>query len=206
MQYVEAVCISSQPCVRNKAEIVQLLPAGLLLLLLSWKWPVFQSVYIWHIVQFSVFQMTLTGFQKGPCRQSALPSQAVSAVWNPKISHAQQGVMPYGMPTYRGYRGRVVSSTNSDVRMELEAQYKTVTVKREQLKGQEGMAASSSFGRPRANVPPWQAGRTPLHPGAATPIHGSATPLHPSATPLHPGTHCLWLGHGVCICAFHAAD
>ena len=71
--------------------------------------------------------------------------------------------------------------------MELEAQYKTVTVKREQLKGQEGMAAPSTFGRPKANIPPWQAGRTPLRAGAATPIYGSATPLHPSATPIHPG-------------------
>ncbi|KAL3147827.1 hypothetical protein ABBQ32_002553 [Trebouxia sp. C0010 RCD-2024] len=89
---------------------------------------------------------------------------------------------------YRGYKGRVVSSTNSDVRMELEAQYKTVTVKREQLKGHESMAAPSGFGRPKANVAPWQmpSTRTPLHAGAATPLHGSATPLHPSATPMHP--------------------
>lgn len=72
--------------------------------------------------------------------------------------------------------------------MELEAQYKTVTVKREQLKGHESMAEPSSFGRPKANVAPWQmpSTRTPLHAGAATPLHGSATPLHPSATPMHP--------------------
>ena len=89
---------------------------------------------------------------------------------------------------FRGYKGRVVSSTDSDVRMELEAQYKTVTVKRGQLTGQESSAAPSGFGRPKANVPPWQmsSGRTPLHAGAATPLHGSATPLHPSATPMHP--------------------
>ena len=72
--------------------------------------------------------------------------------------------------------------------MELEAQYKTVTVKREQLKGHESMAAPSGFGRPKANVAPWQmpSTRTPLHAGAATPMHGSATPMHPSATPMHP--------------------
>lgn len=98
---------------------------------------------------------------------------------------------PYITPffgLFRGYKGRVVSSTDSDVRMELEAQYKTVTVKRGQLTGQESSAAPSSFGRPKANVPPWQmsSGRTPVHPGAATPLHGSATPLHPSATPMHP--------------------
>ena len=89
---------------------------------------------------------------------------------------------------FRGYKGRVVSSTDSDVRMELEAQYKTVTVKRGQLTGQESSAVPSGFGRPKANVPPWQmsSGRTPLHAGAATPLHGSATPLHPSAPPMHP--------------------
>ena len=96
----------------------------------------------------------------------------------------------------RGYRGRVVSATDTDVRIELEAQYKTVTVKKEQLKGQEGTAAPSGGYPGAARAPaPWQGGnrsssnaqRTPMHAGSATPMHPSATPMHPSATPMHPG-------------------
>ena len=89
----------------------------------------------------------------------------------------------------RGYRGRVVSATETDVRIELEAQYKTVTVKKEQLKGHEGAAAPSNYAAPARAATPWsiQAGRTPVHP-SQTPLHPSATPLHPSATPMHPGT------------------
>lgn len=93
----------------------------------------------------------------------------------------------------RGYRGRVVSATDTDVRMELEAQYKTVTVKKEQLKDAAGMAGPVGYAGAAAARPSWGGGRTPMHPGAtplhpsATPLHPSATPLHPSATPMHPG-------------------
>lgn len=86
---------------------------------------------------------------------------------------------------YRGYRGRVVSATETDVRIELEAQYKTVTVKKEQLKGHEGAAAASSGAAPLRAAAPW-ATRTPLHP-SQTPMHPSQTPMHPSQTPMHPG-------------------
>lgn len=97
------------------------------------------------------------------------------------------------LPGYRGYRGRVVSATDTDVRMELEAQYKTVTVRKEQLKDEAGTAGPSGYAGAAAARPSWGGGRTPLHPGAtplhpgATPLHPSATPLHPSATPMHPG-------------------
>lgn len=114
------------------------------------------------------------------CLQVITPHPAwPNTAFNPDISF---------LFCFRGYKGRVVSSTDSDVRMELEAQYKTVTVKRGQLTGQESSAAPASFGRPKANIPPWQmgSGRNPLQAGAATPLHGSATPLHPSATPMHP--------------------
>ncbi|KAA6417274.1 MAG: hypothetical protein FRX49_12763 [Trebouxia sp. A1-2] len=84
-----------------------------------------------------------------------------------------------------GYRGRVVSATETDVRIELEAQYKTVTVKKEQLKGHEGAAAASSSAAPLRAAAPW-AIRTPMHP-SQTPMHPSQTPMHPSQTPMHPG-------------------
>ena len=89
----------------------------------------------------------------------------------------------------RGYRGRVVSATETDVRIELEAQYKTVTVKKEQLKGHEGAAAASSGAAPLRAAAPW-ATRTPLHP-SQTPMHPSQTPMHPSQTPMHPGESLL---------------
>ncbi len=84
----------------------------------------------------------------------------------------------------RGYRGRVVSATDTDVRIELEAQYKTVTVKKEQLKGQEAAAgASGGYSAPARPPAPW----TQTQRSMPTPLHGSATPMHPSATPMHPG-------------------
>lgn len=92
----------------------------------------------------------------------------------------------------RGYTGRVVSATESHVRLELEAQYKTVTVRRDQLPVEQGgqpmpRPAPSYAGLPGSQTP-GAAARTPLH-VTATPMHawGSQTPLHPSATPLHPG-------------------
>ncbi len=92
-----------------------------------------------------------------------------------------------------GYTGRVVSATDSHVRLELEAQYKTVTVKRDQLPVEQGgqplpRPAPNYAGLP-GSATPGAATRTPLHAGA-TPLHAwgaGATPLHPGATPLHPG-------------------
>ncbi|KAK9811747.1 hypothetical protein WJX72_009461 [[Myrmecia] bisecta] len=90
---------------------------------------------------------------------------------------------------FRGYRGRVVSATDTHVRMELEAQYKTVTVKRDQLRGEDGLTSGPSdsrqqYGAPHATPNPYGS-RTPMHTGSATPGHawGSATPSHPSMTP-----------------------
>jgi hypothetical protein len=61
----------------------------------------------------------------------------------------------------RGYRGRVASATETHCRIELEAQYKTVTVKRSDLKleGQNGVSGS------RTPSSPWDAPITPAHPG-----------------------------------------
>lgn len=89
-----------------------------------------------------------------------------------------------------------MSATDTDVRMELEAQYKTVTVKKEQLKDAAGPAGYAGAAAAR---PSWGGGRTPMHPGA-TPLHPSATPLHPSATPMHPGELvCRLLAFVVCV-------
>lgn len=82
-----------------------------------------------------------------------------------------------------------MSATETDVRIELEAQYKTVTVKKEQLKGHEGAAAASSSAAPLRAAAPW-ATRTPLHP-SQTPMHPSQTPMHSSQTPMHPGESLL---------------
>jgi len=87
-----------------------------------------------------------------------------------------------------------VSATETDVRIELEAQYKTVTVKKEQLKGHEGTAVASSSAAPLRAAAPW-ATRTPMHP-SQTPMHPSQTPMHPSQTPMHPGDSLL-----PCLCS-----
>ena len=68
-----------------------------------------------------------------------------------------------------------MSATETDVRIELEAQYKTVTVKKEQLKGHEGAAAASSSAVPLRAAAPW----------------ASQTPMHSSQTPMHPGESLL---------------
>jgi hypothetical protein len=89
----------------------------------------------------------------------------------------------------RGYKGTVVSATATHIRMELQAQYKTVTVDRKFL--------PPEFAGPQPRRAPayGMAPGTPHHPGSRTPSHGtpshswgSATPMHPSMTPLHPGS------------------
>ncbi|PRW59844.1 transcription elongation factor SPT5-like protein 1 [Chlorella sorokiniana] len=93
---------------------------------------------------------------------------------------------------FRGMRGRVISATATHVRLELEAQMKTVTVDRSHLAMEEGGRAEAAprpgFAYPAANTPMAAAGRTPMHPGVtATPMHyssmGQATPMHPGMTP-----------------------
>ena len=49
--------------------------------------------------------------------------------------------------TCRGYNGRVVSATETHVRMELEAQYKTVTIPRTVLPMAEGGVPESATNR-----------------------------------------------------------
>lgn len=62
-------------------------------------------------------------------------------------------------PDRRSYFGRVVSATPTHVRMELEAQYKTVTVKRSDL-GLEAQDGVAPGGREQGAPP-----MTPSHPG-----------------------------------------
>ncbi len=66
----------------------------------------------------------------------------------------------------RGYKGRVVSATETHCRIELEAQYKTVTVKRSDLKLEGDGAAAGN----RTPSSPWDTPTTPMHPGAPSPL------------------------------------
>ncbi|KAL4420140.1 hypothetical protein ABPG77_010356 [Micractinium sp. CCAP 211/92] len=92
---------------------------------------------------------------------------------------------------FRGMRGRVISATPTHVRLELEAQMKTVTVDRSHLAIEDGGRTDAAprpgyGGYPSAATPMAAGGRTPMHPGiTATPMHYSqhATPMHPGMTP-----------------------
>lgn len=92
---------------------------------------------------------------------------------------------------FRGMRGRVMSATPTHVRLELEAQMKTVTVDRSHLSQEDGGRTEAAprpgyGGYPSAPTPMAAGGRTPMHPGIhATPMHYSshATPMHPGMTP-----------------------
>ena len=82
----------------------------------------------------------------------------------------------------RGYKGRIKNVTDREVRIELEAQARTVTVRRDQIPPEDGGAPM-----PRP-APAFGAGSaTPVHAGMRTPAYPSATPMHPSMTPSHPG-------------------
>ncbi|GAB4821977.1 hypothetical protein N2152v2_009023 [Parachlorella kessleri] len=94
---------------------------------------------------------------------------------------------------YRGMRGRVITASGTHVRLELEAQMKTVTVDRSHLALEDGgvrpeqqMQQRPQYGMPTA-TPMHAGGRTPHHPGImATPMHYNnmmATPMHPGMTP-----------------------
>ncbi|EFN50704.1 hypothetical protein CHLNCDRAFT_142577 [Chlorella variabilis] len=91
---------------------------------------------------------------------------------------------------FRGMRGRVISATATHVRLELEAQMKTVTVDRSHLALEDGgrteAAPRPGYAYPAAPTPMAAGGRTPMHPGIhATPAHYSShtTPAHPGMTP-----------------------
>eukprot|EP00854_Cymbomonas_tetramitiformis_P009613 gene9613-11391_t len=114
---------------------------------------------------------------------------------------------------YKGYQGKVLDATDSTVRIELEAMFKTITVKMADLRvpnsAPGGDPYDSSRGTPGANswqtpgsqrqLPPQTPShfgahmQTPLRDGSQTPMHdgGSRTPhrgdsaWNPSGTPQH---------------------
>jgi len=74
----------------------------------------------------------------------------------------------------RGYKGRIKNVTDREVRIELEAQARTVTVRRDQIPPEDGGAPM-----PR-QVPSFapSGGATPGHAGMRTPAYPTATPKH----------------------------
>ena len=106
-----------------------------------------------------------------------------------------------GAGVYKGYKGKIVDATETTVRVELEAQSRTVTVQRLQLAGSgaaAGLGASGGAYRPpdAAGVGAMDydfpgAGQPAEHLGARTPHYGagSATPMRDDGaggrTPLH---------------------
>ena len=99
---------------------------------------------------------------------------------------------------YKGYVGRIIDVTDSTVRMELQAQARTITVNREHLDVPQVAASRDSFlSRPPPSGfdAPWA--RTPAHypqtparAGGMTPMHGAMTPAreaawNPQQTPAH---------------------
>ncbi|KAI3886054.1 hypothetical protein MKX03_003635 [Papaver bracteatum] len=72
---------------------------------------------------------------------------------------------------YKGCSGRVVSRNGQLVRVELESQMKTVTVKREEISVDAGVFTSSGEA-PEQGI------------GSQTPMHRAQTPLHPYMTPM----------------------
>ncbi|KAI3870399.1 hypothetical protein MKX03_008407 [Papaver bracteatum] len=72
---------------------------------------------------------------------------------------------------YKGCSGRVVSRNGQMVRVELESQMKTITVKREEISVDAGVFNSFSETAQRGI-------------GSETPMRGAQTPLHPYMTPM----------------------
>ena len=73
----------------------------------------------------------------------------------------------------RGYKGRIKNVTDREVRIELEAQARTVTVRRDQIPPEDG-------GAPMPARAPFASagGATPAYGGMRTPAHITATPRH----------------------------
>jgi len=99
---------------------------------------------------------------------------------------------------YKGYVGRIVDVNDTSVRLELQAQARTVTVNREHLDVPQVAQSRDSYMAPRAtsiyDAPgartPAHYPMTPAHGGGVTPMHGSMTPAreaawNPTATPAH---------------------
>lgn len=97
---------------------------------------------------------------------------------------------------YKGYKGKIVDATDTTVRIELQAQCRTVTVQRKQLPEnlagghhREPRGAGSYSGVP--STPFYGAAATPFHDsfGSRTPMYGSMgapTPMRDSSTPWNP--------------------
>ena len=73
----------------------------------------------------------------------------------------------------RGYKGRIKNVTDREVRIELEAQARTVTVRRDQIPPEDGGAPMPAR-MPFASA----GGATPAYGGMRTPAHITATPRH----------------------------
>lgn len=100
---------------------------------------------------------------------------------------------------YKGYVGRIVDVTDTSVRVELQAQARTVTVNREHLDVPQVAAQRDSYMAPRGYASAYDAPgartpahypMTPAHGGGMTPMHGGMTPAreaawNPTATPAH---------------------
>ena len=88
----------------------------------------------------------------------------------------------------RGYKGRIKNVTDREVRIELEAQARTVTVRRDQIPPEDG-------GAPMPRPMPFMSS------GGATPAHGGMrTPAHPTATPMHRVMSAAWCHMPVLHC------
>lgn len=94
---------------------------------------------------------------------------------------------------YKHYRGRVKDTTDLTARIELEANSKTVTEKKENIKeeGEEAKYGSTRAAPPGGMTPsrtPAHGGITPAHGGGITPAHGGGiTPAHGGITPAYGG-------------------
>lgn len=121
-----------------------------------------------------------SGRSSGPRRESGLIGMETKVVKGP----------------YKGYKGKIVDATDTTVRIELQAQCRTVTVQRKQLPEnlagghhREPRGAGSYSGVP--STPFYGAAATPFHDsfGSRTPMYGSMgapTPMRDSSTPWNP--------------------
>jgi transcription elongation factor SPT5 len=159
------------------------------------------------------------GVMASPARQGGFGAPGAAGGYTGRVAMRQDKllenkVVDIRKGPYRGMRGRIVSATPTHVRVELEAQMKTVTVDRAHLppgeglvEGQHaarpgmgmgaglGMGAAYGYGVAGYGVAGYGApGAGAAAPGGRTPAHYSqaqATPAHYSmlggSTPLHPG-------------------
>ena len=101
---------------------------------------------------------------------------------------------------YKGYRGKVVDATETTVRVELQAQQRTVTVNRDPEWDQRGPPPGGAPVGPGGGAPgappPFGAPPRPVS-GMPTPSGGAKTPTAYPATPAHqPGGMTPMRGEG----------